>query len=77
MAAVESRGSRSVDDVDESLGARVTVPVAQKYGADAKRGESGESMEEEVRRLRQEIIGLRKDRDMLKKSIAFFVRDRN
>jgi len=79
VAAVESRGTRSIADVTASLGiaASQLYQWRAKYGRDVKRGESGETLEREVARLRQENIELRRDRDTLKKSIAFFVRDRS
>ena len=79
VAAVESRGNRSIEDVARGLGVApgLMYQWRKKYGADVRRGENGETLEREVARLRQENLGLRKDRDTLKKSIAFFVRDRS
>lgn len=79
VAAVESRGTRSIEDISDSLGIASSqlYQWRVKYGRDAKRGENGETLESEVARLRQENLELRRDRDTLKKSIAFFVRDRS
>ena len=76
--AVESRGNRSIEDVCKSLGIATSQLYAwrKRYGVDARRTDSGETMEQENERLRREVAALRKDREVLKKSIAFFVHDR-
>ncbi len=79
VAAVESRGSRSIADVTASLGIAGSqlYQWRAKYGRDVKRGESGETLELEVARLRQENIELRRDRDTLKKSVLDSINQRN
>ena len=78
VLAMESRGSRSIDDVATGLGISPSQlhEWRKTYGAEARLSKSGETLEQEVARLRREVAGLRKDREVLKKSIAFFVQDR-
>ena len=77
--AVENRGNRTIADVAESLG----VPehrihdwkrAARESGTTAN--DRGETMEQENRRLRRELAEVKKDRDVLVKSIAVFVKER-
>ena len=52
----------------------------KKYGSSAeqvRRERGGETAEEELKRLRREMTQLKQERDILKKSIAFFARDRS
>jgi transposase-like protein len=37
----------------------------------------GETQEDEVKRLRREVTQLKQERDVLKKSVAVFARDRS
>lgn len=78
VMALESRGNRSIDDVAKGLGISTSQLHAWRktHGAEARQAQSGETIEQEVIRLRRENVGLRKDREVLKKSIAFFVQDR-
>jgi transposase len=79
VRAVETRGNRTVAEVAEGLGVPEHMLHAWKSKAKAD-GSSAtdrkESMEEELRRLRRENADLRKDRDVLVKSVAVFVRER-
>jgi transposase len=43
-----------------------------RAGAPAPRSDAGESLEDEVRRLRRENATLRDERDILKKAAAYF-----
>lgn len=79
---METRGERTVADVAESLGVAENLLHAwkRKYGRSAeqqRRERGGETPEEEMKRLRRENAQLRQERELLKKSIAFFVRDRS
>lgn len=78
VLAMESRGNRSIKEVAKGLGLSASQIHAWRktHGAEARASESGETLEQEVLRLRREVTGLRKDRETLKKSIAFFVHDR-
>jgi transposase len=78
VMAMESRGSRSINDVANGLGISPSQLHGWRktHGVEARLSTSGETIEQEVARLRREVAGLRKDRDVLKKSIAFFVQDR-
>ena len=78
VLAMESRGERSIGEVANGLGVSTSMLHAWRkaYGAEARASGSGETLEQEVLRLRRENQGLRKDREVLKKSIAFFVQDR-
>ena len=78
VLAMESRGNRSIEDVAKGLGISASQLHAWRkaHGTEARASESGETLEQEVLRLRREVMGLRKDRETLKKSIAFFVHDR-
>ena len=77
VAALESRGTRSIEDVAKGLGVApgMVYQWRRKYGVDARK--EGESLEGENVRLVRENVQLRRDRETLKKSIAFFVRDRS
>jgi transposase len=44
-------------------------------GAGRARGGGGESLEEEVRRLRREVAVLRQEREFAKKAAAFFAKE--
>lgn len=78
VRAVETRGNRTVAEVAEGLG--VTEQQLHTWKGKAKAGGSAtdrkESMEEELKRLRRENADLKKDRDVLVKSIAVFVKER-
>jgi len=52
----------------------------KKYGsaaAQVRKERGGETAEEELMRLRREVTQLRQERDVLKKSVAVFARDRS
>jgi transposase len=74
----EHRGTRTVTAVAESLGVRENQLYAwqKKYGAAVKTNQRGETLEVEVQRLERELAQVRRERDVLKKSIAVFVNDR-
>ena len=79
---LESRGERTVSDVAASLGVAENLLHAwkRKYGSAAeqvRKERGGETQEDEVKRLRREIAQVKQERDILKKSIAFFARDRS
>ena len=78
VRAVETRGNRTVAEVAESLGVPEHMLHAWKSKAKAtgSANDRGESPEEELRRLRRENAELKKDRDVLVKSIAVFVKER-
>lgn len=76
---MRNRGTRSVAEVADDLG----VPAnhlhrwARVLDADAvaKRNEQGETLEDEVRRLRKENERLRMEKAILKKAAAFFAKE--
>jgi transposase len=78
---VESRGSKSVEAVADDLG----IATSQLYMWRSKFGSSGdgkgsnEAQAEELRaenlRLKRELERVSKERELLKKSIAFFVKE--
>jgi len=79
---MESRGERTVADVATSLGVAEALLHSwkKKFGGSAeqvRRERGGETVEEELKRLRREITQVKQERDILKKSIAFFARDRS
>ena len=78
MRAVETRGQRTIAEVAASLG--VPEPLIYswkgKSTAAAAHSDRGETLEVEVRRLRRELADVKKDRDVLVKSIAVFVKER-
>jgi transposase len=79
---LEGRGERTVADVAASLGVAENLLHAWKktYGTAAeqvRRERGGETPEEELKRLRREVTQLKQERDVLKKSVAVFARDRS
>lgn len=79
---LEGRGERTVADVASSLGVAENLLHAWKkaYGTAAeqvRRERGGETPEEELKRLRREVTQLKQERDVLKKSVAVFARDRS
>ena len=76
---MRGRGTRTVAEIADDLG----VPAnhlhrwAKLFDADAvaKRNEQGETLEDEVRRLRKENERLRMEKTILKKAAAFFAKD--
>jgi transposase len=79
---METRGERTIADVAESLGVAKNLLHAwkRKFGSSTeqqRRERGGETAEEELKRLRREVAQLKQERDVLKKSVAFFARDRS
>ena len=79
---LEGRGERTVADVAAGLGVAENLLHAwkKKYGSAAeqvRRERGGETPEDELKRLRRENAQLRQERDVLKKSVAVFARDRS
>jgi transposase len=79
---LENRGERTVADVAASLGVAENMLHAwkRKLGSAAeqvRKERGGETPEEELKRLRREVTQLRQERDILKKSVAVFARDRS
>jgi transposase len=75
---LETRGDRTIADVAESLGIAPAVLYTwrgQQEAQSAERRERGETAEEELKRLRRELAQTRQERDLLKKSISFFVKN--
>jgi transposase len=74
-----TRGERSAAEVAKGLGVAGSVLYQWRKAftdieVTAVNGR-GESKEEELSRLRREVSVLRKEREVLKKSIMFFVRE--
>ena len=78
LRAVETRGQRTIGEVAASLGVSETLIHSWKsrVNAAAAHVDRGETLEQEVRRLRRELSDVKKDRDVLVKSIAVFVKER-
>ena len=79
---LENRGERTVADVAASVGVAENLLHAwkRKLGSAAeqvRRERGGETPEDELKRLRRENAQLRQERDILKKSVAVFARDRS
>jgi len=79
---LENRGERTISDVAASLGVAENLLHSwkRKYCSAAeqvRRERGGETQEEEVKRLRREVTQLKQERDVLKKSVAVFARDRS
>lgn len=79
---LEGRGERTIADVAASLGVAENLLHAwrKKYGnaaAQVRKERGGETPEEELKRLRRENAQLRQEREVLKKSVAVFARDRS
>lgn len=78
MRAVETRGQRTIAEVAASLG--VPEPLIYTWKSKVKtelaHSDRGETLEDEVRRLRRELSDVKRDRDVLVKSIAVFVKER-
>jgi transposase len=76
---MRGRGSRTVEEVADDLGIvqNLLHRWAQKFDKDAvaKRNAEGETLDQEVRRLRKEVEQLRVEKAILKKAAAFFARD--
>jgi len=76
---MRNRGTRTVAEVADDLGVATNIlhRWAQKLdkNAVAKRNDEGETLEQEVRRLRKEVEQLRVEKVILKKAAAFFAKD--
>ena len=76
---MRNRGTRTVAEVADDLGVGTNLlhRWASKAEQDAvsKRNAEGETLEQEVRRLRKEVESLRLDKAILKKAAAFFAKD--
>ena len=76
---MRNRGQRTVAQVADDLGVNANQlhRWAAKFEQEAvaKRNDSGETLEEEVRRLRKENERLRMEKTILKKAAAFFAKD--
>lgn len=71
--------TRSVNDVAAGLGITPSLLYRWRglYGKEvaSKKNEHGETYAEENARLRSEVAQLRKEREILKKSVALFIKD--
>lgn len=78
VRAVENRGSRTVADVAEALGVPEHMLYAWRKTAKPalEARDRGESKDEELERLRRELAEVKRERDVLVKSVAVFVRER-
>lgn len=76
---MRDRGTRTVAQVADDLG--VAPNLLHRWGkkfdkdAVAKRNAEGETVDQEVRRLRKEVEQLRMEKAILKKAAAFFAKD--
>src|SRR5579884_2352639 len=76
---MRNRGTRTVAEIADDLG--VTANILHRWAhvldkdAVAKRNDEGETLEQEVRRLRKEVDQLRVEKAILKKAAAFFAKD--
>jgi transposase len=78
MRAVETRGQRTIAEVAAGLGVsdQLVHSWKSKVKTEAAHSDRGETMEQELRRLRRELADVKRDRDVLVKSIAVFVKER-
>ena len=78
LRAIETRGQRTIGEVAASLGVSESLihTWKKKVNPEQAPGDRGETLEQEVRRLRRELADAKKDRDVLVKSIAVFVKER-
>lgn len=76
---LEERGDRPVHQVAEALGVSESqlYEWKKKYGefVEGRLNHAGETAEQEVARLRRENTLLRRERDLLKKTFAYFVKE--
>lgn len=76
---LEERGSRPAREVAEGLGVAESQLYAWKktYGqfVEGRLNHQGETAEEELVRLRRELTLVRKERDLLKKTFGYFVKE--
>jgi transposase len=78
LRAIETRGQRTIGEVAASLGVSESLIHSwkNKVSGEAAHIDRGETLDQEVRRLRRELADVKKDRDVLVKSIAVFVKER-
>ena len=78
MRAIEAHGSRTIGEVAEGLGVAEGLLHTWKNRPKVEQSpnDRGETIEQEVRRLRRELADVKKDRDVLVKAIAVFVKER-
>ena len=79
---LEARGERTVTNITTNLNVAQNMLHSwkRKYGSAAeqvRRERGGETPEDELKRLRREVTQLKQERDVLKKSVAVFARDRS
>ena len=78
---MESRGERSVEQVADDLGLHSSQlykwrgRYGQTHRAGASQKPNADELAAENRRLRKELERTQKERELLKKSIAFFVKE--
>jgi len=76
---MRNRGTRTVAEIADDLGVAPTILHRWAHVLDkdavAKRNEEGETLEQEVRRLRKEVEQLKVEKAILKKAAAFFAKD--
>ncbi len=76
---MRNRGTRTVAEVADDLGVGTNLlhrwAATTERDAVSKRNAEGETLEQEVRRLRKEVESLRLDKAILKKAAAFFAKD--
>lgn len=78
---MENRGGRSVDQVADDVGVSTSQLYAwrNKYGSgNVTRGSAeapSDELKTEILRLKRELERVTKERELLKKSIAFFVKE--
>lgn len=78
---MEDRGERSIEQVADDLG----IATSQLYAWRSKYGKGGspakpeapatDELQTEIARLKRELERVTKERELLKKSIAFFVKE--
>ena len=76
---MRNRGTRTVAEIADDLGVAANILHRWAHVLDkdavAKRNEEGETLEQEVRRLRKEVEQLKVEKTILKKAAAFFAKD--
>jgi transposase len=83
VGLLENRGSRTVEQVADDVGVtkgQLYTWRSQLSGSSKKKGfsrneRSASDLEAEVLRLKKELDRVSKERELLKKSIAFFVKE--
>jgi transposase len=76
---MRNRGERTVAQVADDLGVQANQlhrwAASYENAEIAKRNDKGETLEDEVRRLRKENERLRMEKTILKKAAAFFAKE--